>query len=189
VVSDAVISDAVISDAVIFDPVVSQSADRESADVELVDDVGGVRSGEVESPPRAARSQRRLAKIVAPKWSEPRRNGPLPAVQAPPAVGALKAGALKAGALKAGGAFEADARLADARLAGTPQAAVLDATGAANPSLDSEVKLVDDMHWAARRNDREALGRFLETYRVSFPDGQLKREVAEFAARLERPAR
>jgi hypothetical protein len=51
--------------------------------------------------------------------------------------------------------------------------------------LDSEVRLVDDMHWAARRNDREALGRFLERYREAFPDGQLKDEVAGFAARLE----
>jgi hypothetical protein len=54
--------------------------------------------------------------------------------------------------------------------------------------LDAEVRLVDDMHWAARRNDREALGRFLETYRLTFPDGELKKEVSEFAVRLERPA-
>jgi hypothetical protein len=55
---------------------------------------------------------------------------------------------------------------------------------AARDELDSEVRLVDDMHWAARRNDREALSRFLERYRETFPDGQLKKEVAEFAARL-----
>jgi hypothetical protein len=52
--------------------------------------------------------------------------------------------------------------------------------------LDSEVQLVDEMHWAARHNDHQALGRFLERYRETFPDGQLKKEVAEFAARLER---
>jgi hypothetical protein len=54
--------------------------------------------------------------------------------------------------------------------------------------LDAEVRLVDDMHWAARSNDREALGRFLEIYRLTFPDGELKKEVSEFAQRLERPA-
>jgi hypothetical protein len=58
---------------------------------------------------------------------------------------------------------------------------------AAEASLNSEVRLVDDMHWAARRNDREALGRFLEAYRLQFPNGQLEKEVSEFAARLERP--
>jgi hypothetical protein len=57
---------------------------------------------------------------------------------------------------------------------------------AAKADLDSEVKLVDDMHWAARHNDHVALGRFLERYRATFPDGQLKKEVAQFAARLER---
>jgi hypothetical protein len=71
------------------------------------------------------------------------------------------------------------------------------ATAAAPPSvrtdqrgtdsdLDSEVKLVDEMYWAARHDEREALGRFLVRYRETFPDGQLKKEVAEFAARLER---
>lgn len=53
--------------------------------------------------------------------------------------------------------------------------------------LEAEVQLVDDMHWAARRNDREALGRFVASYRLQFPDGQLRQEVAEFAERLERP--
>jgi hypothetical protein len=57
---------------------------------------------------------------------------------------------------------------------------------ASKDDLDSEVRLVDDMHWAARHNDRDALSRFLERYRETFPDGQLKKEVAEFAARLER---
>jgi hypothetical protein len=55
-----------------------------------------------------------------------------------------------------------------------------------NADLDSEVKLVDEMHWAARHNDHEALERFVERYRETFPDGQLKKEVAQFAARLER---
>ena len=61
----------------------------------------------------------------------------------------------------------------------------VDLFGAEKPDLDSEVRLVDDMHWAARRNDREALGRFLARYRETFADGQLKKEVAEFATRLE----
>jgi hypothetical protein len=47
--------------------------------------------------------------------------------------------------------------------------------------------LVDEMHSAARRNDREALGRVVDRYRASFPEGQLKREVAELAAQFERP--
>jgi hypothetical protein len=53
--------------------------------------------------------------------------------------------------------------------------------------LDAEVRLIDDMHWAARRNDREALARSVQMYRESFPDGQLKAEAAEFAARLVEP--
>jgi hypothetical protein len=54
-------------------------------------------------------------------------------------------------------------------------------------SLDAEVRLVDNMHWAARRNDRAALERLVTTYRSSFPGGQLEAEVAEFAARLDHP--
>jgi DNA-directed RNA polymerase specialized sigma24 family protein len=54
------------------------------------------------------------------------------------------------------------------------------------PSLDAEVRMVDDMHWAARRNDRAALERLVAAYRSSFPNGQLEAEVGEFAARLER---
>lgn len=56
-------------------------------------------------------------------------------------------------------------------------------------ALDTEVRLVDEMHSAARRNDRETLGRVVDRYRATFPDGQLKREVAEFAARFEHPTR
>jgi hypothetical protein len=72
-----------------------------------------------------------------------------------------------------------------AHAAVAPQPERLDLRAPAD-DLDSEVRLVDDMHWAARHNDREALSRFLERYRETFPDGQLKKEVAEFAARLER---
>jgi hypothetical protein len=56
-------------------------------------------------------------------------------------------------------------------------------------ALDTEVRLVDEMHSAARRNDRETLGRVVDRYRATFPDGQLKREVAEFAARFDHPTR
>lgn len=69
----------------------------------------------------------------------------------------------------------------------SPAGGALDEPSAERAALDTEVRLVDDMHSAARRNDREALSRFLNHYRAAFPDGQLKREVAEFAARLERP--
>ena len=54
---------------------------------------------------------------------------------------------------------------------------------AAQSDLDAEVRLVDDMHQAVRRQDDEALGRFIERYRLMFPNGQLKKEVAEFAER------
>lgn len=84
-------------------------------------------------------------------------SGPLSAVETPPAVGA-------------------SAEVSEPR----------EADESERSSLNSEVRLVDDMHWAARRNDHEALGRFVETYRLQFPDGQLKAEVAKFAARLER---
>lgn len=57
----------------------------------------------------------------------------------------------------------------------------------AEDALDTEVRLVDEMHSAARRNDREALGRVVDRYRANFPEGQLKREVAELAAQFERP--
>lgn len=59
--------------------------------------------------------------------------------------------------------------------------------GLDSASLEAEVRLVDDMRWAARHNDREALARLVATYRASFPDGQLEEEVSAFAARLERP--
>ncbi len=86
-------------------------------------------------------------------------SGPLPAVEkTPPAVGALA---------ETAGAQEAEKTRERLR-------------------LDSEVALVDDMHWAARSNDHEALARFVESYRLQFPDGQLQAEVAKFAARLER---
>jgi hypothetical protein len=53
-----------------------------------------------------------------------------------------------------------------------------------HPDLDAEVRLVDDMHRAVRRNDDEALRGYIERYRMTFPDGQLGKEVAAFAARL-----
>ena len=54
-------------------------------------------------------------------------------------------------------------------------------------ALDAEVRLVDDMHRAARRDDREALARLVAAYRSEFPDGQLEKEVADFEASLAQP--
>jgi hypothetical protein len=103
----------------------------------------------------------------------------------------------KPGQRRSGGAVpvlaEGDALAAAGLPSPAVSAEVLAAEGTAaegapagSSALDTEVRLVDDMHWAARRNDRVALGRFVEAYRETFPDGQLKKEVAEFAARLER---
>jgi hypothetical protein len=106
------------------------------------------------------------------------------------ARGARKAGARKRPRKEKGVASKSSELRRDGPLpaADTPPAGgALDERSAEQADLDREVRLVDDMHSAARRNDREALGRFLERYRASFPDGQLKREVAEFAARLEHP--
>jgi hypothetical protein len=68
-----------------------------------------------------------------------------------------------------------------------PAGGAIEGPSAEQDALDTEVRLVDEMHSAARRNDREALARVVDRYRASFPDGQLKREVAEFASRFERP--
>jgi hypothetical protein len=85
--------------------------------------------------------------------------GPLPAVEkTPPAVGAFA----------------------------EPEQAPASEKSRERLRLDTEVALVDDMHWAARQNDHEALARFVAAYRVQFPDGQLQAEVAKFASRLER---
>lgn len=51
-------------------------------------------------------------------------------------------------------------------------------------ALDAEVRLVDDMHGAARRKERAALARLVAAYRAEFPDGQLKKEVADFERSL-----
>lgn len=52
-------------------------------------------------------------------------------------------------------------------------------------ALDAEVRLVDDMHRAARREDLDALASLVAAYRARFPEGQLKKEVEAFSARLE----
>lgn len=60
------------------------------------------------------------------------------------------------------------------------------APAAAEPrglGLESELQLVDAMRGAAQRNDTEALRGLLESYRGSFPDGQLRQEVSELALR------
>jgi hypothetical protein len=68
-----------------------------------------------------------------------------------------------------------------------PAGGALDGPSADQDALDTEVRLVDEMHSAVRRNDREALGRVVDRYRAHFPEGQLKQEVAELAAQFERP--
>ena len=120
------------------------------------------RSG-ASSPAAKPQKKTKATSKLAVSRARDKRSGPLPAVEAPPAVGAL-----------------ADLSATEPQ----PSAEVGDRS-----RLDAEVRLVDDMHWAARGNDREALGRFVETYRLQFPDGQLKEEVAKFAARLERPSK
>lgn len=120
------------------------------------------------APPRAARTKRRAPRDgIAPVA---KRDGVAPVSTAPPGDGP---------------SLEPEAEPAPPALG----ALVQPEPAHASSSLDAEVRLVDDMHWAARRNDREALARFLETYRLNFPDGQLKEEVSAFAARLERPAK
>jgi hypothetical protein len=88
-----------------------------------------------------------------------------------------RAGASRSGKRLAAGGRASEAPKADEAVA---------RTSAEKDRLDAEVRLIDDMHWAARRNDRAALARSVQTYRETFPDGQLKAEAAEFAARLER---
>jgi hypothetical protein len=82
-----------------------------------------------------------------------------------------------------GAASEGDEAMAGA---GSTSPAALEVAAREASALDTEVRLVDDMHGAARRNDRAALARYVDEYRASFPEGQLRSEVAEFAARLER---
>lgn len=57
------------------------------------------------------------------------------------------------------------------------------------PGLESELQLVDAMRGAAQRNDTRALRGLLESYRGSFPEGQLRAEVAELALRALPAAR
>jgi len=70
-----------------------------------------------------------------------------------------------------------------------PQAARAEAPATTAPdakraALDAEVRLVDEMHAAARRDDREALERLVAAYQREFPDGQLQKEVTDFEALL-----
>jgi hypothetical protein len=82
-------------------------------------------------------------------------------------------------------------KTSERRRAGTSPAAAAEPPGelaqqaADRARLDAEVKLVDDMHGAARHQDHVALKRLLAIYRASFPEGQLRQEVAEFAVRVE----
>jgi hypothetical protein len=64
-----------------------------------------------------------------------------------------------------------------------PAATSAQASEARAPGLDSEIQLVDAMRGAAQRNDARALRDLVASYRYSFPDGQLRAEVAELALR------
>lgn len=67
-------------------------------------------------------------------------------------------------------------------LAAPPAAATAEAPARAL-GLESELQLVDAMRGAAQRNDTGALRELVASYRGSFPDGQLREEVAELALR------
>ncbi len=53
--------------------------------------------------------------------------------------------------------------------------------------LESELQLVDAMRGAVQRNDTRALRGLVDSYRGSFPEGQLREEVAELALRALPP--
>jgi hypothetical protein len=55
------------------------------------------------------------------------------------------------------------------------------------PGLDSEILLVDAMRGAAQANDAPALRRLVQSYRGTFPEGQLRQEVSELALRALQP--
>jgi hypothetical protein len=58
-----------------------------------------------------------------------------------------------------------------------------EASDARASGLESEIQLVDAMRGAAQRNDAHALRGLVASYRDTFPDGQLRAEVAELALR------
>jgi hypothetical protein len=158
------------ADSTSADSASADSASADSASADSASSAGIMASASDKAATRKLSSwrERRLAarrKAVHPRVAAatPAPSAPSAASQHEPAAASTPASAASSG-LAAGG---------------------VDLLGAEKPDLDSEVRLVDDMHWAARRNDREALGRFLARYRETFADGQLKKEVAEFATRLE----
>ena len=75
--------------------------------------------------------------------------------------------------------------VASAPAAPTLAASTAPAADARRAALDAEVRLVDDMHGAARRKERAALARLVAAYRAEFPDGQRKKEVTDFERSLE----
>ncbi|MEO8182265.1 MAG: hypothetical protein ABI895_25800 [Deltaproteobacteria bacterium] len=121
--------------------------------------------------------------------SETNLAGPLSAASAsPPAVGALlqKEALQKAASQKAvSGAVsqEPESASASALLAASPSVAGLDAPEAPGSGLESEIQLVDAMRGAAQRNDTSSLRRLVDSYRGTFPQGQLRQEVSELALR------
>jgi hypothetical protein len=64
-----------------------------------------------------------------------------------------------------------------------PVVSTVEASQAHAPGLESEIQLVDAMRGAAQRNDAHALRGLVASYRDTFPQGQLRAEVAELAQR------
>lgn len=125
---------------------------------------------EKQRPPKAKRASKTARTKAGKPTPEPAPSTKEPVAEA--AAGAAVVDAPAIGALAEGPATEAQ------------QAEV---AAAERSRLEAEVQLVDDMRRAARRQDYEALGHFVESYRQRFPDGQLRQEVADLA-RLERAA-
>jgi hypothetical protein len=178
---------ALRADAPAVQPALPTAAEPEPA---VLSPTGGVAArAEAESPMQAssetwaASDAERLAEVPASRASGERRKK----ASSKKRVASRKRGAATEPALADGDVLAA-AALPSAAGSSEVEAAEAQVGGTASDSsaLDTEVRLVDDMHWAARRNDRVALGRFVNAYRETFPEGQLKKEVAEFEARLER---
>jgi hypothetical protein len=192
VTSSAVTSSAVTSSAVTSSAVTSSAVPAHAQ--------AGAR---VAAPPPAELSQF-VPAHVADAPSRPGRDpvAGLPAVNEGPArrenAPAASESPHRTARVRKGSAVRRDdvherraARHARAPVAAPPQpvAALAEADTPAAPGLESELQLVDAMRGAAQRNDTRALRGLLESYRGSFPDGQLRAEVAELALRALPDAR
>jgi len=64
-----------------------------------------------------------------------------------------------------------------------------DTRQARGSGLESEIQLVDAMRQAVQRDDTSALRSLVESYRGTFPEGQLRQEVSELALHVQPTAR